>query len=45
MERLLEQIGFEASDRYGASLRVDAAYVDERLGDLVQDEDLSQYIL
>lgn len=45
MERLLEQISFEASDRSGASVRVDAAYVDERLSDLVQDEDLSQYIL
>jgi ATP-dependent HslUV protease ATP-binding subunit HslU len=45
MERLLEQISFEASDRSGASVRIDAAYVDERLGDLVQDEDLSQYIL
>jgi ATP-dependent HslUV protease ATP-binding subunit HslU len=45
MERLLEQIGFDASDRSGSSVRVDAAYVDERLSDLVQDEDLSQYIL
>ncbi|MDH3510880.1 MAG: ATP-dependent protease ATPase subunit HslU [Gammaproteobacteria bacterium] len=45
LERLLEVISFEASDRAGQSLSVDAAYVDEHLGELVRDEDLSRYIL
>ena len=45
MERLLESASFEASDRSGQSLTVDVAYVDEHLGDLAQDEDLSRYIL
>jgi len=45
LERLLEVISFEAADRAGQSLTVDAAYVDEHLGELVADEDLSRYIL
>jgi ATP-dependent HslUV protease ATP-binding subunit HslU len=45
VERLLEAISFEASDRDGQSVTVDAAYVDEHLGELLQDEDLSRYIL
>lgn len=45
MERLLEALSFEASERNGESVTVDAAYVNEALGDLVQDQDLSQYIL
>jgi len=45
MERLLESISFEASERGVGTLRVDAAYVDEHLGSLAQDEDLSRYIL
>ena len=45
MERLLEQVSFAASDRSGGSLTVDADYVDSQLGDLVEDEDLSRYIL
>ncbi len=45
MERLLEQVSFEASDMAGATLSVDAAYVDQHIGELVQDEDLSRYIL
>ncbi|WP_026289955.1 ATP-dependent protease ATPase subunit HslU [Thioalkalivibrio sulfidiphilus] len=44
MERLLEQISFEAPD-YQGPVSIDAAYVDERLEELVQDEDLSRYIL
>jgi ATP-dependent HslUV protease ATP-binding subunit HslU len=44
MERLLETVSYEAPD--GAqSVTVDAAYVDQHLGELVQDEDLSRYIL
>jgi ATP-dependent HslUV protease ATP-binding subunit HslU len=45
LERLLEEVSFEAPDRAGAELRVDEAFVRERLGALVQDEDLSRYIL
>ena len=45
MERLLEVISFEAADRSGATVSVNAGYVDEHLGELVKDEDLSRYIL
>jgi ATP-dependent HslUV protease ATP-binding subunit HslU len=45
MERLLESVSFEASGRDATSLRVDAAYVDQHLGALAKDEDLSRYIL
>ncbi len=45
MERLLETISFEASDRSGAALVIDAAYVDDHLAELSRDEDLSRYIL
>ncbi|MDH3979937.1 MAG: ATP-dependent protease ATPase subunit HslU [Gammaproteobacteria bacterium] len=45
MERLLETLSFEATDRAGGAVRVDAAYVSEHLDALVKDEDLSRYIL
>ncbi len=45
MERLLEEISYRASDSGGQSVTVDAAYVDEHLGDLLANEDLSRYIL
>ena len=45
MERLLESASFDAPDLGGSSIRVDAAYVDENLGNLVQNVDLSRYIL
>jgi ATP-dependent HslUV protease ATP-binding subunit HslU len=45
LERLLEDISFEAADKDGSELAVDAAYVDEHLGELAKDEDLSRYIL
>ena len=45
MERLLETISFEASDQGGCSTHVNAEYVNEHLGELVQDEDLTRYIL
>jgi ATP-dependent HslUV protease ATP-binding subunit HslU len=38
-------VSFEAADRSGQQVAVDAAYVDAHLGDLLQDEDLSRYIL
>ncbi len=45
MERLLDEISFEATRRSGQTLTVDGAYVDARLKDLSQNEDLSRYIL
>ena len=45
MERLLEEISFTASDRAGATVTIDAAYVEERVGPLAKDTDLSKYIL
>ena len=45
LERLLDTISYEAPDRGGQSLTIDRAYVDAHLGELVQDPDLSRYIL
>ncbi len=45
MERLLEAISFDASDRFGTELVIDGPYVDASLGKLAQDEDLARYIL
>ncbi|MFP4695427.1 ATP-dependent protease ATPase subunit HslU [Thiohalospira sp.] len=45
MERLLESLSFEAADRGGHAVTVDRAYVDEQLGELARDRDLSRYIL
>ncbi|NNC98250.1 MAG: HslU--HslV peptidase ATPase subunit [Gammaproteobacteria bacterium] len=45
MERLLEQLSFDASDKHENAVEIDAAYVDKQLEALVEDEDLSRYIL
>ncbi len=45
MERLLEEISFDATEHSGRAVEVDAAYVDEHLAVLVRDQDLSRYIL
>lgn len=45
MERLLETISFEASDKSGTHVQVNAGYVDEHLAAFSKDEDLSRYIL
>jgi len=45
MERLLETISFEASDMPDQTINIDADYVNEHLGELSLEEDLSQYIL
>jgi ATP-dependent HslUV protease ATP-binding subunit HslU len=45
MERLLEEISFTASDRGGTTINIDAVYVQERVGPLAKDTDLSKYIL
>jgi ATP-dependent HslUV protease ATP-binding subunit HslU len=45
LERVVEELSFEAPDRPEKHVRIDAAYVQERLGALVKDEDLSRFIL
>ena len=45
MERLLEEVSFNAANLAGELIKVDADYVDARLKELSQDEDLSRYIL
>jgi ATP-dependent HslUV protease ATP-binding subunit HslU len=45
MERLLENISFEAADKSGQAITIDAGYVDSQLSELAEDEDLSRYIL
>jgi ATP-dependent HslUV protease ATP-binding subunit HslU len=45
LERLLDEISFDAPDRAGQRVVIDADFVRKRLADLVQDEDLSRYIL
>ncbi|MFO8156377.1 MAG: ATP-dependent protease ATPase subunit HslU [Pseudomonadota bacterium] len=45
MERLLETLSYEAPDRSGEPVTIDRDYVDEHLGELVRDRDLSRYIL
>ncbi|MFC5472364.1 ATP-dependent protease ATPase subunit HslU [Paraherbaspirillum soli] len=45
MEKLLEEISFEAANATDKTFRIDAAYVDQRLGALVVNEDLSRYVL
>jgi ATP-dependent HslUV protease ATP-binding subunit HslU len=45
MERILDDISFEAGDRKGETVTVDAAYVREHIGDLAKNADLSKFIL
>jgi ATP-dependent HslUV protease ATP-binding subunit HslU len=45
MERLLESVSFDAAENGGSSIEVDSPYVDQHLGNLAKDEDLSRYIL
>ncbi len=45
MERLLETVSYEASDKNGETLTIDAAYVNDHLEELSQDEDYAKYIL
>jgi ATP-dependent HslUV protease ATP-binding subunit HslU len=45
LERLLEVVSFGAADRGGERVEIDAEYVDRHLGKLLEDEDLSRYIL
>jgi ATP-dependent HslUV protease ATP-binding subunit HslU len=45
MERLLETVSYDATEQHGTAVTIDAQYVDDHLGNLVKDEDLSRYIL
>ena len=45
LERLLEELSFEAPDMKMGTVSINAAYVQDRLGEIVQDEDLSRFIL
>jgi ATP-dependent HslUV protease ATP-binding subunit HslU len=45
MEKLVEEVSFEAEDRKGSTVTIDAAYVRDKLTDLAGDADLSKYIL
>jgi ATP-dependent HslUV protease ATP-binding subunit HslU len=45
MEKLLEEISFTAPDRGGETIAIDAAFVQERVGELAKDTDLSRFIL
>jgi ATP-dependent HslUV protease ATP-binding subunit HslU len=45
MERLLDEISFEAPDLSDKTITIDEAYVDRMLADIVKNEDLTRYIL
>ena len=45
MERVLDEISFEAPEKKGQEFKVDAAYVQKMLSEIVKDQDLSRYIL
>ncbi len=45
MERLVEDISFDAPDKSGQTIRIDAAYVAERIGKMAADTDLSRFVL
>jgi ATP-dependent HslUV protease ATP-binding subunit HslU len=45
MERLLDEVSFDAPNRSGQTVAIDAGLVDAKLGELAKNEDLSRYIL
>jgi ATP-dependent HslUV protease ATP-binding subunit HslU len=45
MERVLDEISFDATDKGGETILIDAAYVQARIGDLAKNADLSKFIL
>ncbi|CAM2984652.1 HslU--HslV peptidase ATPase subunit [Vibrio rarus] len=45
MERLMDEISYDATEKVGSTLTIDAEYVENKLGKLVEDEDLSRFIL
>jgi ATP-dependent HslUV protease ATP-binding subunit HslU len=45
MERVLDEVSFTATDRSGETIMIDAKYVEDRIGDLARNADLSKFIL
>lgn len=45
MERLMDEISYDATEKAGEKFVINAAYVKDRLGDTIEDEDLSRFIL
>jgi ATP-dependent HslUV protease ATP-binding subunit HslU len=45
LERLLDDVSFNASEATEKTVRIDAGYVRDRLAEIIKDEDLSRYIL
>jgi ATP-dependent HslUV protease ATP-binding subunit HslU len=45
MERILDEVSFTASDRFGETIEIDAAFVEKNIGDLAKNADLSRFIL
>jgi ATP-dependent HslUV protease ATP-binding subunit HslU len=45
MERVLDEVSFTASDRFGERIEIDAAFVEKNIGDLAKNADLSRFIL
>jgi ATP-dependent HslUV protease ATP-binding subunit HslU len=45
MERVLDEVSFTASDRFGETIEIDAAFVEKNIGDLARNADLSRFIL
>ena len=45
MERVLDEVSFTASDRFGEKIEIDAAFVEKNIGDLARNADLSRFIL
>ena len=45
LEKILDEISFDAPDKGGEKIKIDKAYVDQHLGDIAKDKDLSKFIL
>ena len=45
LEKILDEISFEAPDKGGENIKIDKAYVEKHLGDIAKDKDLSKFIL
>jgi ATP-dependent HslUV protease ATP-binding subunit HslU len=45
LERVLDELSFDASEMQGQTVSIDAAYVQRVLADVIKDEDLSRYVL
>ena len=45
MEKLLDEVSFDAPEMSGGTVAIDEAYVDRMLADIVRNEDLSRYVL